>query len=175
MNYLVAESCRHRERSTVDQGSRGCRRESTCVANSATDTGEKRITCVGCRRDRVLTTWCTCCRHEVGEGKHVAAVVLRILDRIKGRRERHVDHTFRSARRVLVRSGVRGIGRATAKAVELAGDTHLVEISIACERKQAGLLRLPTKTADTQCIAGFGYGNGSQCSTLSDWLCCDVV
>src|ERR1043165_3375863 len=170
MDDLAAESCRHRERSAIDQGSRSCGGESTSVANSATDTREQRITGAGGRRSRVLATGRACCRHEVGEGKHVAAVVLRILNRIERRRERHVDDAFRGAGRVLVRSGVRGIGGATAKAVELAGDTHLVEISIACERKQAGLLRLPTKTADTQCIAGFGYGNGSQCSTLSDWL-----
>src|SRR5215470_7178727 len=127
MDDLVAESCRHRERSTIDQGSGGCRRESTRMADSATNTGEKRIACGRCRRDRILTTGCTCGRHKVGECKHVASIILRILDRIERRRERHVDYTFRRAGRVLVRSGVRGIRRAAAKAVELAGDTHLVE------------------------------------------------
>src|ERR1041385_9209466 len=129
MNYLAAESCGHRERSTVDQGSGSCRRESTSMADSATDTGEQRIAGTCCRRNRILTSRRSCCRHEVGEGKHVAAVVLRILNWIKSRRKRYVDNTFRSTGRVLVRSSVRGIRTSATKTVELTGDTHLIEIS----------------------------------------------
>src|SRR5262249_31981072 len=79
------------------------------------------------------------------------------------------------AGRVLMCSGIRGVGTSTTETVELAGDTHLIEIRIAGERKQAGLLCLPAETADTQCIAGFGYRNRSEGSTLRDWLRRDVV
>src|SRR5689334_13194521 len=126
MNYFVAESGGHRERATVDQGSRSCCGESTRVTTRATDTGEKRITCARCRRNRILTSRRTCCGHEVGEGKHVAAIVLGIRNRIKGRWERHVDDAFRGAGRVLVRSGIGGVRTSATKTVELAGDTHLI-------------------------------------------------
>src|SRR5215813_183843 len=175
MNYLAAESCGHSERSAIDQSSGSCRRESTGVANSATDTGKKRITCGGCRRNRVLPTRCACCCHEVGKCKHVVTIVLRIRNWIERRRERHVGNAFSGAGRGLMCSGIRGVGTSTTETVELAGDTHLIEIRIAGERKQAGLLCLPAETADTQCIAGFGYRNRSECSTLRDWLRRDVV
>src|SRR6185369_840287 len=175
MDYLVAESGGNCERAAVDQSARSCRHESARVANVATDGVEERIAASSCRRNRVLATRGTRCCHEVGEGKHVVSIVLRIRNRIKRRRERHVDNAVSSAGRIFMRSGISGTGTATAKTIERVSDTHLIEISIAGERQQAGVLRLPAEAADAERIVRFGDGHGGKCSTLSGWLRSDVV
>src|SRR5215213_11549174 len=122
MNDLVAESCRHAERSAVNDSAWSGSYESAGVANIATDTVEKRVASNGGRGDWVLTTRSACCSHEVGESQHVVAIILRILDRIERRRERHVDHTFSRAGRVLVGSSISSSRTSAAEAVERVRD-----------------------------------------------------
>src|SRR6185369_15997581 len=106
MDDLVAQSGRNGEGATVDQRAGGSSSESAGVTNRAAYGCKQRVA-ANCRCwYRILTTRSTRGSHEVGECKHVVAVVFRILHGIERRRERDLDYAFSSAGRVFVGSGI---------------------------------------------------------------------
>src|SRR5262249_24502078 len=106
MDDLAAERCRYRERSAIDERAGSSSGERAGVANIAAYRLEQSAAARGSSRNRILAAWCTRRSHEVGEGQHVVAVVLRILHWIERRWERHVDNAFSGAGGVLVRAGI---------------------------------------------------------------------
>src|SRR5207244_2581898 len=100
MDYLVAQSRRHRERSAIDERPRSSSLESARMTNRAAYRCKQRITARRRGGDWVLPARCACCCHEVGECQHVAAVILWIRYRIEWRASA-VLNTFSSTAGVL--------------------------------------------------------------------------
>jgi hypothetical protein len=100
------------------------------VTDIATHLGKKWIATLRIRRNWILATRSARCRHEVRKCEHVSAVILRIGNGIE-RRTSDVYNAFGGARRVLVRSGVRGRGTPSAETIKFVGYAHLIEVGIA--------------------------------------------
>src|SRR5262249_52437886 len=81
--------------------------------------------------------------HEIGEGLHIIAIVLRVSDRIEG--------GDRSAQGVVLNTST--------IAIKGIGDPHFVEVGVTRERLQTGVLVLPTEAGAAQRVAGLDHRN----------------
>src|SRR5262249_14539302 len=135
MNDFVADRRGYGKRAAIDLGTRWRGRDGTDMANVAADRVEDLRSClrIRCRRQSSVA------RRHLG-GSHKRGELIDVLQSI-GR----IGIVFR------IRSGL--ADRSCVGGIETIGDALLVQVGIAGEGKQAGVLVFPAKPSDTR-LAG---------------------
>src|SRR5262245_25134880 len=143
-DYLAAEGRRDDERATVNNGA--CRDGGKLggVTDRARPLREQSLATSDSGGDRAAARR-PGLSHELGESLHVIAVIFRVSCR------RPIECGGRSAQRVVLHQSI--------AAVEGIGDPHLVEVSVAGEGLQAGVLSLPPEATGSRQSAGLGHPN----------------
>src|SRR5262245_3066481 len=141
-DYLAAEGRRDDELATVNNGARRDGVKLGRVTDRARPLREQSLATSDSGGDRAAARR-PGLSHELGESLHVIAVVFRIYGGIEG--------GDRSAQRVVLHQSI--------AAVEGIGDPHLVEVSVAGEGDQAGVLGLPPEATGSRQSAGLGHPN----------------
>src|SRR2546421_3830109 len=147
MDDLVAQRIRYGKGPAINQRAGGSRGQGCNVTNVATYRVEKRGSRLRTRRcgQPRISRWRLGRSHETGEGIDVVVRIFAATDRWIIVARRGVGHVIAE--------------RGDFLQVKSVGNAHLVQVSATGKGEQAGILTLPTKTADPKSAVCFSYGH----------------
>src|SRR5215510_5524783 len=147
-DVLIAESRRDNERAQVDRRARSDSVERDRVTDRALYLHKQSLAASGGGADGTAARR-PGLSHELGEGLHVIAVVFRIGDVVEG--------GDRTTQGVVLTPSVGS--QASAGVIKDIGDPHLVEVGVAGEGEQAGVLVLPPEAGGAKGSVGLDHRN----------------